>query len=146
MARYAREYVESKLAQMNQMMTGKVRRLVLSLLSTGHCSADQVASQLGIDRRTVHRRLVREGSTFTGIFDEVRTGLAVRYLGRRERPVSYVAELLGFSVYSAFARWFRGRFGCSASAWRAGRAQHAQAAQQPSPDGAPRLRGQAGRR
>ncbi|UUZ64625.1 AraC family transcriptional regulator [Polaromonas sp. P1-6] len=138
--------MESKLAQTNQTMTGKVRRLVLSLLSTGHCSADQVASQLGIDRRTVHRRLAREGSTFTGIFDEVRTGLAVRYLGRRERPVSYVVELLGFSVHSAFARWFRGRFGCSASAWRAGRAQHAQAAQQPSPDGAPRLRGQAGRR
>lgn len=128
MAGYARESVESKLAQTNQTMTGKVRRLVLSLLSTGHCSADQVASQLGIDRRTVHRRRAREGSR------------------RRERPVSYVAELLGFSVHSAFARWFRGRFGCSASAWRAGRAQHAQAAQQPSPDGAPKLRGQAGRR
>jgi AraC-like DNA-binding protein len=89
-----REYVESKLAQTNQTnqtnqtMTGKVRRLVLSLLSTGHCSADRVASQLGIDRRTVHRRLARKGATFTGIFDEVRTGLAVRYLGRRGRSIT----------------------------------------------------------
>jgi AraC-like DNA-binding protein len=141
LARYAREYVESMLAQTNQTMTDKVRRLVHSLLSTGHCSADLVASQLGVDRRTVHRKLAREGASFSGLFDEVRSGLAVHYLARQDRPVSQVAELLGFSMHSAFARWFRDRFGCSATAWRAGHARPDQAAPQTpmaTPPAAPR--------
>jgi AraC-like DNA-binding protein len=33
--------------------------------------------------------------------------------------------LLGFSAQSAMARWFRGRFGCSISQWRADDGQRA---------------------
>ncbi|NUT15606.1 MAG: helix-turn-helix domain-containing protein, partial [Cupriavidus sp.] len=40
-------------------------------------------------------------------------------LENRERPLSEVAALLGFSSLSAFSRWFSGRFGRSVSAWRA---------------------------
>lgn len=119
LARYARDYLDSLLARTNQSLAEKVRRMVFSLLRTGNCSIERVAVQLGIDRRTIHRRLLLEGITFSAILDEVRAALALQYLGQRERPISYVAELLGFSMHSAFTRWFRDRFGCSPSVWRA---------------------------
>ncbi|MBP0636195.1 MULTISPECIES: AraC family transcriptional regulator [unclassified Cupriavidus] len=125
LARYAHAYLDSLAARATMSMSEKVRRMVLSLLSSGTCSVERVASQLGVDRRTVHRKLLQEGSTFSSILDEVRASLAVQYLGHLERPVSYVAVLLGFSMQSAFSRWFRGRFGCSPSAWRSDGAQSA---------------------
>ncbi len=120
LAQYAHAYLDSLGAQATQSMTAKVRRMILSLLPAGDCGIDRVAAQLGVDRRTVHRKLQHEGATFSEILEEVRISLAIHYLGNAERAVSYVAVLLGFSMQSAFSRWFRGRFGCSPSAWRAG--------------------------
>jgi AraC-like DNA-binding protein len=82
------------------------------------CSADRVAKHLGVDRRTLHRHLARDGETFLTLVDSVRSELAIRYIDNRERPLASVAELLGFSALSAFSRWFRSRFGCSVSRWR----------------------------
>lgn len=118
LAQYAHAYLDSLSARATLSMTEKVRRMVLSLLPSGHCSVERVASQLGVDRRTVHRKLLQEGATFSSILDEVRASLALQYLRHAERPVSYVAVLLGFSMQSAFSRWFRDHFGCSPSAWR----------------------------
>jgi AraC-like DNA-binding protein len=56
--------------------------------------------------------------------DAVRSELVTRYIDNRERPLSETADLLGFSAQSAFSRWFRAKYGCSVSEWRA--AQSAQ--------------------
>ena len=42
-----------------------------------------------------------------------------RYVENSDRPLTSVAELLGFSALSAFSRWFRSEFGCSVTQWRA---------------------------
>jgi AraC-like DNA-binding protein len=39
-----------------------------------------VAQQVGVDRRTVHRRLARHGTTYSALLDEVRRDMAPRYL------------------------------------------------------------------
>jgi AraC-like DNA-binding protein len=74
---------------------------------------------MGMDRRTIHRHLAREGETFTSLMDAVRTELVTRYVENRDRPLAVIAELLGFSALSAFSRWFRQKFGCSVTEWRA---------------------------
>jgi len=118
-ARHARNYVELLLARTDPATAAQVRRLVRSLLSTGRCSIDTIATQLGVDRRTIHRRLLREGVTYTDLVNEVRAELAVVHLSNGSgRPVADIAGLLGFSLQSAFAHWFSRRFGCSPSAWR----------------------------
>ena len=89
------------------------------MLPSGLCSADSVATRLGVDRRTVHRHLAREGKTFSAIMDSVRAELVTRYVGNRERPLASVAELLGFSALSAFSRWFKSEFRGSVTEWRA---------------------------
>jgi AraC-like DNA-binding protein len=89
------------------------------MLPSGLCSADSVAKRLGVDRRTLHRHLAREGQTFSSIIDSVRAELTARYISSGDRDLASIADLLGFSARSAFSRWFRNQFGCSTSEWRA---------------------------
>src|SRR5262245_35202739 len=101
-----------------------VRQLVVALLPSGRCSAAVVAQHLGVDRRTVHRHLTRDGCTFNSILDEVRRELAERYLAEGARTMSNVSALLGFSAPSVFSRWYAQRFKVTPSSRRADRAPH----------------------
>jgi AraC-like DNA-binding protein len=119
MARYAQQYVAS-IARADETFSEKVRELVMSLLSSGRCRIERVAEHLGMDRKTVHRRLVEEGTSFTAIVDAVRTQAVNHHIEDRKRTLADVAEMLGFSDASAFSRWFKRRFGRSVSEWRGG--------------------------
>lgn len=96
----------------------KVGDLIVALLPDGVCSVERVAQHLGMDRRTLHRRLRAEDATFSGILDLTRQDLAASLLLTSDRPLQNVADLLGFSSLSAFAHWFRRKFGQSASTYR----------------------------
>lgn len=119
MANQVRRYLDTMLAQSNASMPDKVRQLVIAMLPLGVCSVERVAEQLGVDRRTVHHHLEQYGENYSKVVNAVRVDLATRYIENRERPLSEVATLLGFSSLSAFSRWFNGHFGCSVSQWRA---------------------------
>ncbi len=127
MAQQVHQYLATLLAQSNITMQDKVKKLVYVLLPSGLCSVERVAQHLGVDRRTIHRHLDQEGTTYLGIVGEARASLALRYIENRERQLSEVATLLGFSSLSAFSRWFADRFGCSVTRWR-GRPSAADAA------------------
>ena len=117
LARYAHRYLDSIMQHQVTTTSDKVRELVRLWLSSGSCSAAKVAHDLGVDRRTVHRYLTRTGQTFSSVVTEVRVEVATRLLSSH-RPISEIANLVGFSGQAAFSRWFTQRFGCSPSAWR----------------------------
>ncbi|MBL8287277.1 MAG: AraC family transcriptional regulator ligand-binding domain-containing protein [Rubrivivax sp.] len=117
MARFAKRLLERDVRQA-AAMADRVRQLVVLLLPLGYCRVEVVAQHLGVDRRTVARRLAAEGLTFSGLVDALRRDLVRRYLGERARPVADVSSLLGFSAPSAFARWHRQQFGAAASRHR----------------------------
>jgi AraC-like DNA-binding protein len=119
MARHIQAYLDTLAPRPNATTRDNVREFIYMTLSSGLCSADRAAQHLEIDRRTLYRHLAREGESFSSLMDSVRAELAARYIDNSDRPLYAVAELLGFSALSAFSRWFRGRFGCSASQWRA---------------------------
>jgi len=121
MAHYVQQYLDSIASRRNITMTASVRECIYTMLPSGLCSAQTVATRLGVDRRTIHRHLARENQTFSSVLDSVRAELVTRYIENRDRPLASVAELLGFSAVSAFSRWFRNQFGCSVTDWRAGR-------------------------
>jgi AraC-like DNA-binding protein len=128
LAKLARQMLDAVPSEALEKLSGQVRRLVLALLSTGTCSIDVVAQHLGVDRRTVHRRLAQEGETFSGIVTAVRRELAVSFLADPQRNLAEISSLLGFSSISGFSRWHRQQFGKTASAQRVGkRAQPARA-------------------
>ena len=66
MAKYAQQLLEASLAGSADDMSRQVRELVVMLLGGGACTIERVAQHLGVDRRTVHRRLASEGQTFSG--------------------------------------------------------------------------------
>lgn len=118
LARHVQQYLDTLSARPSASMCQTVRDCVHAMLSSGSCSADDVARRLGVDRRTIHRHLAAEGETFTSLLDAIRAELAMRYVSNRERPLASIAELLGFSALSAFSRWFRRHFGASVTEWR----------------------------
>ena len=99
-------------------MTDKVRRVLALLLSSGRCTAEYVAGQLGISRRTLTRALAAEGTRFLTLMDEARNELALRQLEARARSLAEIADLLGFSGPAAFSTWFRQHHGLSPREWR----------------------------
>jgi AraC-like DNA-binding protein len=119
MAKYARDLLETSLTGPADEMSRDVRELVVMLLGTGSCTIERVAQHMGIDRRTIHRRLAREQQTFSALVDAVRRELAERYLKDRSRPLAEVSSLLGFAALSGFSRWYRRQFSSRASDVRA---------------------------
>jgi AraC-like DNA-binding protein len=115
---YAHQFLDSIAPPDDVTTVTRVRELIEVLLPTGRCSIVQVARSLGVDRRTVHRRLAHSGETFSSLLSAVRAELAERLVPNPRRSLTEIAHELGFSDHSAFSRWFRGHFGCSAKEWR----------------------------
>jgi AraC-like DNA-binding protein len=126
---YAHQFLDTISPPAEVTMVARVRELIEALLPTGRCSIVQVARSLGVDRRTVQRRLAGSGETFSSLLNAVRAELAERLLPNPRRSLTEIAEELGFSQPSAFSRWFRGQFGCSPKQWRS----LSQAGAQPAP-------------
>ena len=124
-AGFARKHLEAALVERGDSAQETCRQIMLALLPGGSCTAVELARFLHIDRRTLHRRLLAEGLTFSGLLDQVRADLARRHLRESDRPLAEVAELLGFARPSSFSHWFQSLFGCSASQWKKQAAQQA---------------------
>lgn len=118
MAVYARRFLDQALRTSRTSTQDSARQLIAALLPGGRCTADQVAQHLGVDRRTLHRHLAADGTSFSGLMRTVRREYALRQLRDSDRTLAELAELLGFSGASAFAFWFRQQFGCTVSQWR----------------------------
>jgi AraC-like DNA-binding protein len=113
-ARFIEANAQPVNASATETVTGHIRRL----LPTGDCNVDRVAQLMGVDRRTVHRRLSAEGASFTELVDTIRREIVIRQLIHTDRPLSEVAKLVGFSSLSTFSRWFRQAFGVQPSEYR----------------------------
>ncbi len=121
LARLAQRMLDGQRAvRAQEDIAAQVRDLVVTLLGTGACTIDRAAQHLGVDRRTIHRRLAKDGATFSGIVDAVRRELAERYLEDR-RSLAEIATLLGFSGSSGFSHWYRRQYDATPSSRRAGR-------------------------
>lgn len=116
--RYLRQYFEVMSAVPKATTSRRVRQLVWLLLPGGRCSIEEVADRLNMNRRTVHRHLLKAGETFSSIVQGVRIEVASRAVRRGNQPLCEVADLLGFSSLSGFCRWFHDQFGVSASTYR----------------------------
>ena len=113
---YARQYLTAMATPGTEDRVEQVRGIIEDLLPIGRCSADRVASSLGVDRRTVHRWLETEGQTFTGLVAQVRRNRAERCL-TNGLSMTEIAERLGFAEGSSFSRWFVGEYGVPPSRW-----------------------------
>jgi len=100
-------------------MTDTVRRVLLSQ-PAGSVDETAIARSMFVSKRTLARRLKREGSGYRQIRDEVLAELAARHLRESGLTVESVAALLGYHDTANFRRAFRRWFGQSPGDFRAG--------------------------
>jgi len=96
----------------------RAAQIIAIALPRGQVNAQATARCLGVDRRTLHRRLARAGVNYSKLVENIRKNLAAQYIVGSDRPLLDVASMLGFSSSSAFIRWFRRSFDCTPKAWR----------------------------
>ncbi|WP_457091545.1 AraC family transcriptional regulator [Microvirga sp. P5_D2] len=97
-----------------------IRRMLRTRLASTPCSADRFAESLAMHRRTLSRRLSREGAGFRALTNEVRFAAACQLLSDTRIPLGQIAAALGYPEASAFTRAFRRWSGQTPTAWRAG--------------------------
>jgi AraC-like DNA-binding protein len=97
----------------------QVRPLIARHLARGKVKVETVAAELNMSRHTLYKKLKEENLTFAGLLEDVRREQALKYMNDRDRTLSEVAELLGFSELSAFSRAFKRWMGKSPAEFRA---------------------------
>ena len=117
LALFAERYVRTLPAAEERPLSQDVQKTIHLMLPMGGASIGRVAASLGLNERTLQRRLAAEGVDFAGLLNGARRDLAVRYVAAA-RPLARVADLLGYTRQSSFSRWFAEEFGQSATAWR----------------------------
>jgi AraC-like DNA-binding protein len=85
----------------------RVLMLIRDALPRGEARADRIANRLGIDRRTLHRRLAAAGTSYTSLLQRARHDLLTALAAAPGRSLTEQAGLLGFSSLSAYSRWRR---------------------------------------
>jgi AraC-like DNA-binding protein len=121
------EYAESFIKDLpyadNAALTAEVQKAIHVLLPLNGASTKTVAARLGLSERTMQRRLLQEEVEFSVLLNDIRREHALRHLANGRLPLSQVAELLGYSRETSFARWFSQEFGVAPSNWRASQAR-----------------------
>ncbi len=100
--------VQSLPVRLAASLRDRVADLVLAGLSSGEVGSREVAAQLEMSDRTLHRRLADEGHSFRAIVKEVRRKLTAQYRRDGSLTVGEIAVLLGYSSVTAFQRAARG--------------------------------------
>lgn len=100
-------YLEFVSGTREASISERVATIIALLLPRGSCRVDMVARQFGVDRRTLHRQLAREGNDFSTLLHNERVMIARATLADQQRSYTEIAAMLGFSSLSAFSRWKR---------------------------------------
>ena len=109
----ASAYIDSQYPTGEAVLAPRVRLLLRDLMGRGACNQLQLAQGLGMQVRTLQRRLKREGTSFDELRDGVRRDIAELYLRDTTVPLSRIAVLLGYSESSVLTRSSRRWFGCA---------------------------------
>jgi len=96
----------------------EVRRLIDVLLARGDCSIERVAEMLRVHRRTLHRYLQDNGTTFKDELMRARRQNAERMLGESDLQIEEISQALGYKESGNFTRAFGQWTGVSPNAWR----------------------------
>lgn len=97
---------------------GRVKKEVTRGDAGAFASLPDVARRMGASTRTLKRRLAEQGTSFTGVLEEVRRQRALLLLDDKRLPIGEIADRLGYSDVSNFTRAFRRWTGRTPAAFR----------------------------
>ncbi|UZE97417.1 AraC family transcriptional regulator [Alkalimarinus alittae] len=85
----------------------RVKNAIRSQLKQGVSRKDIVAEHMGMNARTLQRKLQQASASYQQILDEVRQELAQDYLKNSQLPLQEIAVRLGFTEARSFHRSFK---------------------------------------
>lgn len=91
-----------------QRISLRVKSALLELLPSGQATADAVSARLNMSKRSLHRHLANDDSSFQDVLDATRTELSLHYLRNDDITVEEISYLLAYSDPNSFYRAFRG--------------------------------------
>jgi AraC-like DNA-binding protein len=105
-------------AQERSEFATRAKRMVRTLVGSGHISEESLASMFGMSRRTLIRQLRQEGTSFLTLLKEIRLEMACQLLRDTDNPVLHIAATLGYAGASPFTRAFKTWTGHTPADWR----------------------------
>ncbi len=102
----------------NYRLSDQVRTLLRSMLADGSPRKEFVAQQMGMNVRTLHRKLAEEQTSYQQILDELRHELALGHLQQDELSIDEIGRRLGFAESRSFIRHFKGIQGVTPGEYR----------------------------
>ncbi|MCB9792511.1 MAG: AraC family transcriptional regulator [Alphaproteobacteria bacterium] len=117
--RLAEELCRRELVELeaSRSWAARVRRVLLEKRS-GFPSLQATARRLHVTPRTLHRRLVEEGTSYREILEGLRRRMAVDQLQSGRSSIEEISYILGYSDPANFRRAFRRWEGVAPSRWR----------------------------
>lgn len=95
-----------------------LRELVAAYLPLKRSCLADFAEMMGVHTRTFQRELASRDTSFQQVLNDVRVDLACARLESDDRPISEIADELGYQELAAFSKSFRRWTGVSPSAYR----------------------------
>jgi len=92
--------------EIDDSFSARVRAALTELLPTGICEIEEVASDLGLSKRTLQRKLSEEHTTFQKQLNNTREILALHYIKNTDMTTNDIAFLLGYAELNSFLRAF----------------------------------------
>jgi AraC-like DNA-binding protein len=102
----------------DQELMDNLPSVIRHALLTDNFSAREIAQQMGLAERTLHRQLKAAGTSFRAEIDKERMAVSMQLLEVTSLAISDVAQSTGYSCTSSFNRAFRRWAGMSPSSWR----------------------------
>lgn len=87
--------------------TERISNTIIGELKGSLPTIDRIAAMLSMSTRNLQLCLKKEGTTFTGLVNEIRKKTAFNYLSDSGNSIDEIAFVLGFSESSAFHRAFK---------------------------------------
>lgn len=112
-------YLNQQSAESASRTTAEARSAIDALLGSARLDVATVAGALGLPPRTLQRHLAREGTSVSGLTDEVRRARALQLLADPSLSISQAAGLLGLADQTTLTRLARRWWGMTARDKRA---------------------------
>ncbi len=95
-----------------------VKQSIQENLEDGKPSLEKTAAHFGMNTAQLQRKLKQEGAVFKDALQEVRHGLACKYLCDTDMSLATIATLLAYAEPAVFSRSFKRNFGVTPRDWR----------------------------
>ncbi len=118
LAAYLRDQLVELESARDEGIVDQVQRIIKALLLQERCGIKLVAEAMSMHRKTLHRLLQQEGTTFELELDRLRRNWAEQMLTGSDVSIGEIALVLGYVSSANFARAFNRWHGMPPTAWR----------------------------